>query len=85
MLPNDVVAKLEVQSGRSLSVLAEGKQLEDGLFELRRFVEGRDYVDPQRGRWVQSIGRHYATGQIYAAFDSRFYDNPTWECLFIRE
>ena len=73
-----------LQKGEALSVVREGVQLEDGLFQLRRFVEGKDYCDPVRERWVWSIGKNFLTGQIYAAFDTRFASNPTWECLFVR-
>jgi hypothetical protein len=73
-----------LRAGVALSVLAEGKQVGSGLYELKRFVENKDYCDPLHEWWIWSIGKNFLTGKIVAATDARFYDDPTWECLFLR-
>jgi hypothetical protein len=74
----------KLRAGVALSVLSEGKMVQPGLYELKRFVEDRDYCDPQREWWIWSVGRNALTGKIMAATDARFYDDPTWECLYLR-
>lgn len=73
-----------LRTGEALSVLAEGKLVQPGLYELRRFVEDKDYCDPQHEWWIWSVGRNAFTGKIMAATDARFYNDPSWECLFLR-
>ena len=74
----------KLQTGECLSVLKEGFSREDGTFQLRRFVENKDYCDPVRERWIWSIGRRFSDGVIFAATDTRYYDNPNFEGLFLR-
>lgn len=50
---------------------------------LREFVDGRDYCIGGSEDWIWSIGRR-ADGAIFASTDSRFYQNPRFECLFLR-
>ncbi|MGV3588599.1 MAG: hypothetical protein ACO1OF_16455 [Adhaeribacter sp.] len=51
---------------------------------LPEFKEGMDYCDSQKEVWIWSIGKHLETGQILAATDGRFYENPEYKCLFLR-
>jgi hypothetical protein len=81
---NNLAMEQRLKAGTALSVLVEGREIQTGLYELRRFVEDRDYCDPKRETWIWSIGRNFLTGKIVAATDVRFYDDPTWECLFVR-
>jgi len=69
--------------GDALSVLAEGVPV-DGMYQLRRFVEGKDYCDPTTERWIWSIGRRFKDGKIFAATDARFYGDRNHDCLFLR-
>jgi len=46
--------------------------------------EGIDYCNAQTEEWIWSIGREHATGIIRAAQDSRFYQNPDYDCLWLR-
>lgn len=77
--------KDHLKSGECLDVLKEGEEIEPGrVYKLRRFVEDVDYCDASREAWIWSIGRNYDTGEILAATDSRFYQNPDYHCLFLR-
>ncbi len=55
-----------------------------GAFRLDRFVEGADYFVGSTEQWIWSIGRRMSDGAIFAALDSRFYQNPEFHCLFLR-
>lgn len=55
-----------------------------GVFELAEYVDDIDYCDAQEERWIWSIGRERATGEVYAALDARFYQNPAFDCLWLR-
>jgi hypothetical protein len=74
----------KLEAGDCLDVLAEGEELAPGLYRLRRFLEGVDYCDAAREAWIWSIGQHVSTGEIIAATDARFYQNPEYVCLFLR-
>ena len=74
----------KLQEGIALSVLTEGVELPSGMYELRRFVQDVDYCDPKKERWIWSIGRRFSDGKILAATDARFYNNPNFDCLFLR-
>ncbi len=71
-------------SGEALDVLKEGKQLEDGLYKLNQFIDDADYCDGSRELWIWSIGQNRKTGEILASTTTRFYQNPEFECLFLR-
>jgi hypothetical protein len=55
-----------------------------GTFRLDRFVEDVDYFIGSTEQWVWSIGRRLSDGAIFAALDSRFYQNPEFHCLWLR-
>jgi len=73
-----------LHGGQALNVLDEGRELQSGMYELRRFVEGKDYCDPTKERWIWSIGRRFSDGKILAATDARFYNDRNFDCLFLR-
>lgn len=74
----------KLRTGEALSVLVEGRELRNGVYELKRFVDGKDYCDPRKERWIWSIGQSVFDDKIYAATDTRFYGNPSYSCLFLR-
>jgi len=54
-----------------------------GAHRIRSFQDGRDYCIGSTEAWIWSIGRR-GDGAIFAATDGRFYQNPRFECLFLR-
>lgn len=54
-----------------------------GTWQLFEFHEEVDYRAPRLRQVIWSIGRS-ADGRIYAATDSRFYQNPRFTCLWLR-
>jgi hypothetical protein len=79
------LAMLEsLRKGQALDVRKEGRLLENGMYELHTYIEGKDYCDPHTERWIWSIGQRFADNKIYAATDARFYNNPNYSCLFLR-
>jgi len=67
-----------------LDVRREGSQLDEGVFRLRRFVEGAEYADLLNRRLIRSVGRNVFDGRIEAAVDSRYSGSPNWECMYSR-
>jgi hypothetical protein len=50
---------------------------------LPSFKERIDYRNVRTREPIQSIGRHKKTDQIRAAYDTRFYQNPDYDCLWL--
>ncbi len=59
-------------------------QVSPGVYLLSRFEDGKDYADIKLEYWIWSIGRDIETDKIYASTDCRFYQDPRYECLFLR-
>ena len=53
-------------------------------FELEEFVERKDYCDSETEQWIWSIGEHKEDEVIHAAFNTRFYRNSDYECVWLR-
>lgn len=83
-VPNAMLRSL--LEGDTLDVRAIGRAARGrpGEFILDTFAEGIDYADVDNGAWIHSIGRHKKTGKIYASIYSNFYQNPDYECLWLR-
>jgi hypothetical protein len=62
----------------------ESGEMYRGTFRLDRFDAGADYCVGSTEQWIWSIGRRLSDGAIFAAIDSRFYQNPEFHCLFLR-
>jgi hypothetical protein len=71
-------------TGRMIDVRQIGVEINPKLFRLNKFIPDVEYVDSENGQYIWSIGRDKATGEIFAAFDQRFYGNPDYECVFLR-
>ena len=59
----------------------------EGLYRLpaNLSVESVDLCDAEHGAWIWSVGRRLAAPhEVVAATDARFYQNPEWECLWLR-
>jgi|GraSoiStandDraft_4_1057263.scaffolds.fasta_scaffold19853_10 hypothetical protein len=74
---------LDVEQMAALVAPQQG-DLYRGTFALDRFVDDRDYCVGSTEQWIWSIGRRKSDGVIFAALDSRFYQNPEFECLWLR-
>lgn len=61
-----------------------GEEVEDGVYRIQEFVEGADYRETANRRPIMSIGRNKETGEMLAAVDARFYQNPEYECIWLR-
>jgi hypothetical protein len=53
-------------------------------YVLETFVEGRDYCDARTESWIWSIGKRHADGVILASLRGDLYQNPDFECLWLR-
>lgn len=70
--------------GECVDVNKIGRSIGVGLYVLDSYEEGKDYCDAANDCWIWSIGKSVATGQIMAAIDTRYYQNPLYECLWLR-
>lgn len=48
------------------------------------FLGHLDYCDASKQRWVWSIGRRHSDGKILASLYPDLYENPHFECLWLR-
>jgi hypothetical protein len=51
---------------------------------LKEFVDDVDYCDGQKEQWIWSIGRRKKDGVILASPMADLYQNPEFECLWLR-
>lgn len=54
------------------------------VYKLTHYVDGLDYFVGSQEAWIWSIGRRLSDSAIFAATDGRFYENPAFECLWLR-
>lgn len=74
--------KLTAGEARDVSPFDQGDEtylLPDGWFE-----EDTDYCDAAREAWIWSIGRSLKSGKVLATTSGFLYQNPDYECLFLR-
>lgn len=57
---------------------------EGEFYIIQNFQDGVDYCDLKRAEWIWSIGRRKSDGVVLASTNSRFYQNPLFECLWLR-
>lgn len=53
-------------------------------YKIDEYREGVDYCDAKNEIWIWSIGRRYSDGLIIAASNTSMYQNPEFECLWLR-
>jgi len=66
--------------------LSECKREEDGAYIVPPDVwqEDVDYCNAKTESWIFSVGREIRTGIIRAAHHNGYYQNPEYECLWLR-
>lgn len=55
-----------------------------GDYILPAFEPEKDYCDKRREVWIWSIGKHHRTGEVIASTSNFLYQNPEYECLWLR-
>jgi hypothetical protein len=81
-MANKAMAR-KLRAGEAID-LAKNQETATGDYLLNTFVEGKDYCDSRKEFWIWSIGRHIESGFILASTTTKFYQNPKFECLFLR-
>ncbi len=56
----------------------------NAYYILKDFEDDMDYCDSSSESWIWSIGRRKSDGVILASTTSDLYQNPDFECLFLR-
>jgi hypothetical protein len=70
--------------GECLDVNTIGRVDSPGVFVLAHYEDNIDYCDAANEQWIWSIGKDTRTGEIVAATDTRFYQHPQYNCLWLR-
>lgn len=75
-----------LEAGDAIDVEEAGFLLdpEKQIWQLGHFVDGKDYCVRRTEQWIWSIGRHHETNKIFASTATVYYQNPGFECLFLR-
>lgn len=81
--------KESLQKCQAIAVDQCGKEVEPGVFLLDErmrlhTIDGLDMCVKEREEWIWSVGVSQKDGRLYASTDSRFYQNPDYECVFLR-
>jgi len=79
----NLAMKRKIDAGKAID-LSKCLRTEDGGYVLDKFIEGKDYCNAVRQEWIWSIGRRKSDGLIIAAHDGRFYQNPDYDCIWLR-
>lgn len=74
----------KLNTGECLDVREIGEQQSNGDFLLHEYHDNVDYCDAEKEEWIWSIGKHKLSGKIYASKTGKFYQNPDYECLWLR-
>lgn len=73
----------KLRSGDAIDV-SGCERTPEGDYVLKEFVEDKDYCNAKTEQWMWSIGRELATGRIIASESNKLYQNPAYECLWLR-
>jgi hypothetical protein len=71
-------------SGTVIDVRQVGVEIKPGVFKLTHYVPSTQYVDPEEEQFIFSIGKDKETGEIFAAYDTRFYGDDDYETLYLQ-
>lgn len=80
---NPIVRK-NLNSGNLIDVNDIGYEVENGVFKLNKFIKDSNYFDSVNNRNIFSIGRSLSTGEIFASYDTRYYNNDDYDTLYLR-
>ncbi len=69
--------------------LSKRKRTAEGFYILtakdaKHLDDGTDFCDASTEAWIWSVGEHRETGQIFAAVEGVFYQNPAYICRWLR-
>ena len=78
--------KEKLDSGECIDVNVVGEPLVGfpGVWVMEDFLDNVDYCDAEGERWIWSIGHHKQDQKYYASLDGRFYQNPLFDCVYLR-
>jgi hypothetical protein len=86
-MPNQKAMEELVKTGEAVDV-SNCHRWMDKFYDVTSTFRGMDaevdYCDVKAGAWVWSIGEHKVTRRLYASLDASFYDNPDFDCVWLR-
>jgi hypothetical protein len=78
---------------RMEEMLREGEAIDvspylnrDGDYDLPASidVDGKDLCNAETEQWIWSVGKRLSDGAIIASHSSKLYQNPEFECIWLR-
>lgn len=84
MQNQSMMAKLKNGEAIDVGVIGSPYQGFAGVWKLESYLDGVDYCDSESEQWIYSIGKDKVTGEVFAATDTRFVDNPKFDCVWLR-
>lgn len=72
----------KIERGEAIDLSRNEREGDDIV--LDRVVDGMDYCLFDTEDWIWSIGRRKSDGVILASTSAKFYQNPDYECLWLR-
>jgi len=74
-----------LKTGEALDLSKYPKNQEgDAILPPTLNIEGMELCYADTERWVWSVGRNPKTGEVLASTSSKFYEDPSFECLWLR-
>jgi hypothetical protein len=73
----------KIERGEAIDV-GDFPQVDGDYVITHNFVDGVDYCVAAEDAWIWSIGRRKADGVILASTTGKFYQNPDFECIWLR-
>lgn len=94
-MTNDTTDTTRMTNRRIAAMITNGEAIDltpyrqpDGTYllpqPLPKEMLDRDFCAADTEQWIWSIGRNLRSGEIRAAHDARYYQNPDYECLWLR-
>lgn len=60
------------------------ERTEEGDYIMESDPGDFDLCDAKAERWIWSVGKNKETGQIVASLGTKFYQNPAYDCIWLR-
>lgn len=73
----------KVEKGEAID-LSDAVSFKGHYYVVDNFIEDKDYCVLKTIQWIWSVGRRKSDGLILASTSADLYQNPDFECLWLR-
>ena len=74
----------KLNEGECLDISKCSREGKYYIINHNQFIDDVDYCNAKEETWIWSIGRRYSDGIILASHSADLYQNPDFECLWLR-